>query len=121
MAEALLLARVGRNLEHVAADESPARPEVGPHGAPAATTGVAEAAEAEVPVTVTEEAVVVMAEVTAEMTEAVAAEMAAAMASRSRSSGSNSQSEDSGSCESDFTKHSSVLHFAGHDCPMRSR
>jgi hypothetical protein len=97
-------------LEHIAADESPARPEVGPHGPPAAATGVTEAAEAEVAVTVTEEAVVVMAEA-AEMTEAVATEMAAAVTSRSWGDGSSSQSDGSDSCESDFTKHSSVLHL----------
>jgi hypothetical protein len=98
------------NSEHVAADEGPARPEVGPHGPPAAATGVTEAAEAEVAVTVTEEAVVVMAEVTAEMT-AEATTVMAEVTCRSGSDGSSSQSERSDSCESDFTKHGSVLHL----------
>lgn len=113
MAEALCWRVLARNLEHRLADVHAARPEIGPHRAPAASTDVEAISEAVVTMAEVVVTAVVMAMSKAMPTtmHAVTAAMSAAAmtaTSRSRGDGSSGQSECGNGRERDLTKH--ILH-----------
>ena len=106
-------------LEHPTADINATRPEIGPHGPPAASADV-EPTEVVMtvmtPVTAMPVAMT-MATVHAVTTMATMPAMPTTVAtvttSRSGGDGSSGQSERGSSCESDFAKHTCTFHLLG--------
>jgi hypothetical protein len=103
---------IAGNSEHPTADVNAARPEVGPHRAPAASADVERTTEVTVTVmTPVTGMPVAMATVHAVSTMAMtmSATVAAMTTSRSGGNGSSGQSERGDSCERDFAKHYFVV------------
>jgi hypothetical protein len=102
------------SLEIPIADIDAARPEVGPHGPPAASADVepySEAAVTMTPVTT----VMAMTEAMSATVHAVTTAMPTTVATTSRSRGNSSsgQSERCDSCERNLAKHICILHLRG--------
>ena len=112
-----------RRLEIPITDIDAVRPEVGPHGPPAASADVDPATEAAVTMTpVTTVMAMAVTEAMSATVHAVSTAMPTTVAatSRSRGDGGSGQSEGCDSCERNLTKHYLHSPFARRDCLMRS-
>ena len=104
-------------LEHPTADINATRPEIGPHGPPAASADVEPTEVVMTVMTVTPVTAMTVAVATVHAVSAMAMPVSAAMTtvttSRSGGDGSSGQSERGSSCESDFAKHTCTFHLLG--------